>query len=220
MFNKCFRLIFLIIFNIIVTSSACAAILVNNKFNKHFYAGVTAGYGQTTWGYLVPEELNAAMNLSTPIHVSEGGAVWGVYGGYEITPYIAIEASYMRYPDADLEFDPDSLFTFYHEGRTEFNTQTEDVSLSAKIMLPLGCTSLRMYSSVGVAGVHRYDEVADRWRISPSFGAGFNYVFHPNLMLELGMEYVAGYGQSEIEPAEHYIPFLYSGFLRLAYRFG
>jgi len=219
MFNKNLSLTFLIMSSVFFGSSTYASTLVD-KYSKHFYAGIAGGYGQTTWGYLVPDELNAAMNLSTPVHVSEGGGIWGIYAGYEIIPAFAIEASYMRYPDADLEFDPDSLFTFYHDERTEFSTQTESVSIVAKLMLPIPHTSFRAYSSVGVAGVPRFDEVANSWRASPTFAAGFNYIINPSLMFEVGTEYVAGYGQSEIEPAEHYIPFLYSGFARIAYRFG
>lgn len=194
---------------------------VDNKYIHPIYAGLTGGYGQTTWGQLVSDEPNAALSLSTPIHVKEGGFIWGAYAGYEIIPAFAFEASYMHYPDAELEFDPYSIFSFNHDGETELTTHTESVSLIAKIMLLIPhAPGFRAYSFFGAAGVHRNDDIADRWRASPTFGVGFNYVITPRLMVELGTEYVAGYGQSEIEPDEHYVPFLYSGFLRLAYRFG
>lgn len=218
MFNKKIMPLFLL--SVFMPPMIGYASIQCDKTHNHFYLGATGGYGKTTWEQLVPDENNAALNVSTPIHVSEGGAVWGVYGGYEFMPALALEASYMRYPNARLEFDPDSLFSFYHDGQTEFDTHTESASLVAKIMLPIPCTNLlRAYSSFGAAGVHRYDDVADRWRLSPTFGAGFNYIMTEHVMVEFGTEYVAGYGQSEIEPAEHYIPFLYSGFFRLAYRF-
>lgn len=171
-------------------------------------------------GQLVPSDADSLLlSVSTPVHVSEGGFVWGVYGGYEFLPMFALEAEYMRYPDATLEFDPMSLFSFYNNGETEVKTRTESVALMAKLMLPIASTHLRAYSSFGAAGVHRYDSIADCWRLSPAFGAGFNYLINDHFMAELGTEYIAGYGQSEMEPTEHYIPFLYSGFLRLAYRF-
>ncbi len=85
-----------------------------NSFTKHpFYIGITGGYGSTTWGQLVPPQskANAAINLSTPSRVNEGGAIWGVFAGYEIIPTFGIEGSYTRYPIADLFFDQNSLFT-------------------------------------------------------------------------------------------------------------
>lgn len=183
-----------------------------------FYIGGTVGYGETTWSQLVPNKPNLAMSISTPVSASDGGLVWGVYGGYEFIRSFALEGSYMRYPTAKVRFDPVSLFTFYHNGRTGFSTRTESISLVAKVMLPLGCSKFRLYSDFGAAGVHRDDVAANRWRLSPQFGAGFNYDLTQRVMLEFGTEYVAGYGQSELDPAKHYIPFLYSGFLRMAYR--
>lgn len=182
------------------------------------YFGVTGGYGQTTWGMLVPEEFNAALAVSTPIEVSEGGGLWGIYAGYEVLKTFAFEASYMHYPDAFLTFDESSLFWWKHN-TTKLTSHTESVSGVAKLMVLIPCTRLRGYASFGAAGVHRYDKVADCWRLSPTFGAGLNYNLTERFMLEFGTEYVAGYGQSEIEPDEHYVPFLYSGFFRLAYRF-
>ncbi|MHB1947466.1 MAG: porin family protein [Gammaproteobacteria bacterium] len=197
----------------------------HTKYRHPFYVGVTGGYGQTTWGQLVPadtsEQALATLSVSTPIRVGEGGAVWGVYAGYELIPQFAFELSYMRYPNATLVFDSVSLFAIHHDGETSVVTRTESVALVAKLMVPIPRTDgLRAYSSFGAAGVHRFDIVVDRWRASPTFGVGFNYLVTQYMMLELGTEYVAGYGQSEIEPDEHYIPFLYSGFLRMALRFG
>src|SRR5579863_8806230 len=91
-------------------SNCVAASLSNDNFNHPFYVGILAGYGTTTWQGLVPEEnkQNLALCLSTPIHVTEGGVVWGLYAGYEFIPYFALEASYMRYPNAKINFDPES----------------------------------------------------------------------------------------------------------------
>lgn len=193
----------------------------NSKFNYPFYVGVTGGYGATTWEGLVPSEKNqsVALSMSTPTSVTEGGTVWGVFAGYEFIPYFALEANYMRYPNAKVNFDPDSLFSFEHEGFTDLSTHTETAALMGKIMLIIPTTTIRAYSSAGVAGVHRWDQISDRWRVTPTFGLGFNYNFTPHIMSELGASYTAGYGTSELSPAENYMPFLYSIFLRLAYRF-
>jgi opacity protein-like surface antigen len=191
---------------------------LNDKFHNRFYAGLTGGYGSTTWNGLVPNEPDSTMSVSTPVSVSEGGFAWGLFGGYEFIPQFALEASYMHYQAARLYFDYVSLFSFNYN-MTELTTRTEDVALMAKIMLIIPTTTIRVFSSVGVAMVHRYDDIKNIWRARPTFGAGFNYNFTDHWMGEVGINYVAGYGQAEMNPAQDYIPFLYSAFLRVGYRF-
>lgn len=189
------------------------------RFDKRFYVGAFIGPGSTTWEGLVPapENRGAAMNLSTPIRVNEGGAVWGLMTGYEVTPYFALEASYSRYPGATVEFDPDSLFAFDHDGITEFKTRTETLSLLAKIMMVIPDTSVRLYSGAGVSSIKRKDFVAEDWIFSPTFSVGANYHFNERLMGEIGANYTAGYAESELTPVNKYIPFLYSVYFKLAY---
>jgi hypothetical protein len=201
--------------------SASFASLDSDIFRYRFYAGITGGYGATTWSGLVPpsNKANAALALSTPISVREGGAMWGLFAGYEFIPEFAFEFNYTRYAPATVYFSDDSLFTFENNGRTQFTSQTESVSFAGKFMVIIPRTLIRAYSSVGVAGVHRFDVLENRWRVSPSFGLGVNYNITPHVMGELGTNYTGGYGQSELTPANDYVPFLYSVFFRLAYRF-
>ncbi|KTC84130.1 outer membrane beta-barrel protein [Legionella brunensis] len=198
-----------------------AALQTNSKLSHPPYIGVFGGYGSTTWEGLVPlkENQNAALSMSTPIKVTEGGGVWGVFVGYEFIPQLAFELSYMRYPDANVSFDPMSLFSFMNDNLTTFKTKTETVDLKGKIMLPISNTRLRIYSSVGAAGVHRNDMLVNDWRLSPTFGAGLNYHVTEHFMAELGGSYTAGYGEAQLNPTDAYFPFLYSVGLRLAYGF-
>jgi opacity protein-like surface antigen len=194
-----------------------------DKFKHPFYFGVTGGYGSTTWGHLVPpkEKQNAAMLLATPLKATEGGGLWGVFVGYEIIPTFALEASYSRYPNATIFYSPLSIFSFEHDGVTEVTTKTETVSLLAKFMLLIPHTAgVRAYSSAGAAEVHRYDMIQDRWRLSPTFGVGVNYNITDRIMLEVGANYTAGYGEAELDPTQDFVPFLYSVFGRLAFRIG
>lgn len=191
----------------------------NQIFHNPFYIGLEGGYGSTTWGHLVPAEPNAAMSLSTPIQVSEGGSVWGVFGGYELIPEFAVEANYMHFQATRLYFDSMSLFSFDYDGRTELTTRSETVSVMGKFMLVIPRTTIRAYSSVGIAAVHRYDEIKNIWRGNPSFGAGLNYNLDDHWMTEIAINYTPGYGEAELDPTIDFVPFLYSAFLRLAYRF-
>jgi hypothetical protein len=189
-------------------------------FKYKFYFGGVGGAGSTTWGGLVPSEENKnnAMSVSTPISVKEGGGVWGVFAGYEITPFFAIEANYMRFPNALVIFDEDSLFAFEQNGLTQLNTETQTGSVMAKVMLIIPKTSMRIYSGAGVANVWRSDEINNGYRVSPTFAFGANINFNERVMFELGTNYTAGYGESEINPAKDFIPFVYSFFAKLALR--
>jgi hypothetical protein len=192
-----------------------------DQFKHPFYIGAIGGVGSTTWEGLVPSQKNKnlAISMSTPTHVKEGGYLWGMVVGYEFIPYFALEANYMRYPSANVSFDLLSLFSFNNNELTAFETNTETLSLMGKIMLIIPNTPVRVYSSAGVSNVHRQDMIIDDWRLSPTFGVGFNYHFTDHFMGELGGNYTAGYGESQLNPSDTYFPFLYSISVRLAYCF-
>jgi hypothetical protein len=186
---------------------------------RRLYVGGLGGYGSTTWQGLVPskENINDAINMSTPIEVQEGGGVWGVIAGYELIPAFAIELSYMKYPDAMVTFDSASIFSFMNNDLTEFVSQTDTINVMGKVMFVIPHTNIRAYSSAGIASVHREDMLLDERRISPTFGVGLNYHLTENFMAELGGNYTAGFGESQLNPTNTYFPFLYSVSLRLAY---
>ncbi len=190
--------------------------------NHHLpYIGLIGGYGSTTWDGLVPSNRNQniAMNMSTPIAVEEGGNVWGVLAGYEFSPHFAVEVNYLKYPDAKVSFDVrNSMFAFDH-GVAEFITKTEYVSMMGKIMLIIPNTKIRAYSGAGAANLHREDMILDDWRVSPIFAVGLIYPFTKHLRGELSGDYTSGFGESQLNPADTYYPFLYSATVRVAYQF-
>ena len=219
-FNKQFP--FVLIVPLICVSLSCFAGSTGTVQNHNpFYVGALGGFGSTTWKGLVPatKNQNMALILSTPIEVSEGGNVWGLFAGYELSPYFSVEANYMHYPDAKIYFDSMSLFSFNNDGLREFTTETESVNLMGKIMLIVPNSNIRIYSSAGIADVHRDDLLVNQWLLSPTFGAGINYRVTEHFMAELGANYTAGFGESQLEPTTSYIPFLYSVSLRMAYFF-
>src|SRR5688572_14557176 len=128
----------------------CCILFLASTFTRAFaypiYFGVGPGYGSTTWRELVPSRANLeALSISTPVYAKEGGSVWRVLAGYEFYPSLAFEAAYTRYPDAQVFFDPDSLFTFDHNGLTQFRTRTESVSGVLKIMSLLPQQNIRPF---------------------------------------------------------------------------
>lgn len=211
----------------IVSLLTCLALLTGQAHaalpapNHPFYVSYLEGLGWTTWQGLVPApgEHSVAMAISTPTNVEEGGAVWGFVAGYELLQTFAIEAAYMSYPEATINFDPTSLFAFEHGGLTTFTSRTQTVSLMGKVLLVIPRTEIRAYSSFGMAEVHRSDQLNEHWMLSPTFGLGLTTDFGEHVVGQLGAVYVAGFGESELNPVEDYFPFLYSVYLTLGYRF-
>lgn len=213
--------IFIMFYCGLSTAFAGDNLKLNDIYRYKSYIGILGGYGSTTWEGLVPlpEKQNMAMTISTPTSVNEGGGVWGLLAGYEVTPYFGLEVNYVHYPNATIYFDPESIFTFEHDGDTLFKTQTQVLSFSGRLMLEIPHTLMRGYSSVGLAMLQRKDIITNSWRATPTFGLGVNFNVTERIMAEIGGNYTAGYGESELNPAQDYIPFLYSTFLKLAYRF-
>ena len=192
-----------------------------NQSRHPLYVGALGGFGSTTWFGLVPSKANQniAITMSTPINSQEGGQIWGALGGYEFNPFFAIEGNYTSYPRATVIYDPFSIFSFNNDGATRLYTDTEALSIMGKVMLVIPKTEIRVYSSAGIANVHRKDIILDQWRSSPTFGVGVNFPITEHFMGEVGGNYTAGYGESQLDPTDTYFPFLYSVSLRLAYRF-
>lgn len=215
--SKCLWLFFLLGSSLV----HAAVTKTENLFLHPFYIAGLAGWGSTTWQGLVPsrENQNSALAMSTPIAADEGGSVWGVSLGYEFTPYFALEANYMDFPSATITFDEYSLYAF-DQNSLILHSNTQTVSLSAKVMLIIPKTKIRFFSSAGVAEVIRQDQVNEATRVSPTFAVGFNMLLTDRIMAEIGTNYTAGYGESELNPVLDFIPFLYSVFGKLALRFG
>jgi hypothetical protein len=186
------------------------------------YGGLTVGYGTTTWDGLIADDKDEylAMAVSTPIDVNEGGTIGGAFIGYEVFQSFALEFSYTHYSSARLYFDEMSLVTYEYGGITTFVTQTNNYALVGKFMVTVPHTkNVRIFSSVGPSVTHRQDIVYDHWQLTPTFNFGFDMDITEHIILEVGANYTAGTGISELDPVEDYIPFLYSGFTRFAWRF-
>lgn len=203
--------------------SASSKLCVANKLSQQhpFYIGILTGYGATTWSGLVPLKVSPgdAMTMSTPVRVREGGPILGAYAGYELLRYFALEINYIHWPEATVTFDPMSIYAFDHNGETQLITHTETAGLMAKFMIDIPKTNWRAFSSAGVAGTHRNDKVTDKWRINPAFALGVNTIYQNRYLIEFGGDYTAGYAESEIDPSQDFVPFLFSAFVRVAYRF-
>ncbi len=185
-----------------------------------WYIGAQFGYGSSTWGKLVPVYDVDVMEQTVPRSVKEEGFSSGVAVGYEFNRHFTLEGNYIHYPKAIIKFSPDSKFAFDHN-KTRFSTHSESFSVMAKFMANVPYTShrWRVFSSFGVGALYRHDMLRHMWHFGPGFGAGAIWDISKRLLGELGFQLYAGDAKSEFEPVKDYIPFLYTAYGKISYRF-
>lgn len=202
------------------------------RWNKSkFYLGAITGYGSTDWGMLVincdPKDIQCDATMrdilaeSAPKAAGDDGAVWGVTAGYEVNPTWAMEASYIRFPTTLIHIKPNSFFyntAFPNDIAANFSTETWGFIFVGKFMTQIGHSGIRGFANAGLDVTHRKDIYTNASKISATFGAGLNYVFKSDVMLELFFQYIAGYGQSNEIPIVYYMPFLYTVGIKMMYR--
>lgn len=208
---------FLSLFSCVFFSLYCTAALavVNRSYPFHYphlYAGLSIGYGETTWHELATDDILA--QFSAPKSAHDFGTLWGGFIGYQFGRSFALEATYMRYPNTRIVLDD---FSFYYP-LIEFTTRTQAYSLIGKFMIPLANSRFSVFLDAGVGFTHRNDVLAKVTRVSPTFGLGFMANVSRHVITELGFEYYAGYGKSEHIPVKDYVPFLFAVYVRIGYR--
>lgn len=213
-----------------LATTSCAFSNPENPFPKSWkehplYFGPLFGYGSTDWSMLVlnckendPYCDPALLSVSTPLAAGDNGWVWGATVGYEVKPFWAAEATFMRFPNTVVQFDPASYYHDIYDVST-FRTTTWALMAVAKFMTQIGMTGFRGFANAGIDFTFRNDVIRDAMRVNPTFGVGVNYAFEQNIMFEFGFQYVPGFGEANEIPAESYIPFLYAVTAKLMYRY-
>lgn len=201
------------------------------------YGGVSLGYGSTDWSLITTKNTNSNLaTMSTPIKADDKGLVWGFFLGYQITKHFGLEAYYSSYPETKLIFAEGNYYFPGNKRNTAFS-ETSVYGVIARAILEMN-NKLSGFIDFGMAIIHRKDKTAmcsntdtfgtcasadlkkvNAIRVSPTFGAGVTYNITKKVISELGFQYTAGYGQSNMTPVFDYIPFLYSVYFRLGYRF-
>ncbi|EKD77262.1 MAG: hypothetical protein ACD_42C00408G0007 [uncultured bacterium] len=200
--------------------------------SKTVYFGVNMGGGYTTWKYLLDTTDQGSQQPSLPSRVKEGGPSWGVVFGFDVAKNFAIELQYMEFADAHVDFAPGSSY-FDSNGNpvTSMVSKTDAYSLSGKFFVPVGVqTHLRAFAAVGAGLVERRDPLIDEDPnglppgnvtlscVSPYMSAGLDYNFTRHWIVESGFQYYTGFGASEINPVDSFVPFAWDAYGRLAYQ--
>jgi hypothetical protein len=186
------------------------------------YIGITGGWGSTDWSQVVvrsfSDDEKTTLALSAPTAAGDCGLVVGAMIGYEVASHFAFEANYMHFPTAKVVFDENSIYNTEHNIVT-MHSHTFALNVLGKVLVPLGSTSVRGFIDAGPAIIHREDPLVDTNHVCPTFGIGIDYTFHTHFMWMLAFQYYAGFGQATLRPAINDIPFLYTFYTGLSYRF-
>lgn len=183
------------------------------NMQHRFYVGGITGYGNTDWSQLVAQDNETSQ--ATPVSASGSGAIIGALIGYQLTPYIAIEAQYIHYPDSSISFMPGNAV---YSNITNFNSVTNYYAITPKVIMPLDNDHYEVFGTLGAALVTRSDVLAHISNYRPTFGFGASDNLSSHWTVSLAFNYTPGTGVAAINASSQYIPYLYAGEVILAYR--
>ncbi len=212
------RLAWLLAGVVFATAAQAGKIEMTDKPAKRsIYLGLIGGYGETTWSNIVGHDGQTL--IVTPEAAKEGGADIGMQVGFEVNRGFALEFGYLHFSDASLYFDSDAQAVLNVGHRMV--TKTQAVFFDTKIYTPLSRDDRwRLYGKIGMEATNRRDVLMTyKWRVGAIFGMGFSYDQGEHWMYQLGFDYLSGYGDSEVEPLNKYVPFVYALNASVSYKF-
>jgi len=176
------------------------------------YFGVQGGYGNTDWARLVSQDDLSA--TATPSTATGDGFAYGLLTGYQLTPQIAFEANYLKFPDSDLTFITPNIY-----GISSMTSETKYYSVIAKLFV-LTNSDFRIFGDIGWGYVRRSDEMVGVISNSGlTVGLGADYSISEHWLGLFSFEDTPGTGVAAEDASALYVPYLYSLTLGLAYRF-
>ena len=219
--------------------------LLTEHVKNPFYFGGSLGYGNTNWSEITTPAATKSNHynqvaLSAPISATSGVFASGAFMGYQFSPHFMIETDYTHFDTTEVGFQTTVDYppptgqkpwnNFY--GISQLNTNTNAYSLLGKILVPFGFTQVYVYADAGVTYVQRDDlsyvaepsvadpsfKLMDIGHFGPSFGFGLAYNITQHIFSEAAFQYTTGYGKANLEPAEYYIPFIYTLMFNLGIR--
>ena len=199
--------------------------------SRDLYVGFNLGGGSTEWKYLVDTKDSGGPESTlgaTPDSVTEGGPSWGVVIGYLVGKNFAIELQYIDFANSTIVFGNYGVYQQLTDcttpsdsstGTCKMVSKTDAYSLSGKFLVQVGKTHMRAFAAVGGGLVQRTDVINHVSAIAPYMSAGLDYNFNRHWILESGFQYYTGFGASEVDPVDDFIPFAWDAYARLAYQF-
>ena len=193
-------------------ASAAQSMEVPSVIAHPFYVGIITGYGNTNWNRLVAED--SLSGTATPSQADGQGALIGGLVGYDFNQYLGVEAQFIRFPNADLNFSTPNIYN----DMTHMTSMTNYAGMMFKASAPFDNNTFAGFGEIGYAVEMVSDVLANRHDFRPTFGLGMSYFWLPHWTVTAAFNYTPGTGVASEQTSGEYIPYLYSGQLILAYR--
>lgn len=158
------------------TSTATSAF----NSNAGVYIGAQLGYGDTNWSDLdVSRPANPILSLggTDTISYHDTGLAGGLFAGYDINQYLAVETGYVYFPRTDLKIN----------GKTVDHADTYGIDLIGKITVPV-VDNFGLYAKAGPGYLHTaYDHPGEdsTHNFDLVYGFGANYQFNSHLIADV-----------------------------------
>ncbi|MDH3001352.1 hypothetical protein A1D23_12590 [Chelonobacter oris] len=178
-----------------------------------FYAGAKAGWASFHDGleqFEVPGVTGTHRNSVT----------YGVFGGYQITDYLAVELGYDDFGRAKLKYKGDTTAKHTAHGahltlKASYPVLT-DLDVYARVGTALVRSDYKTYDSAfGLRGTRGHD-----LRASAVFAGGLEYAIIPSLALRVEYQWLNNVGKKSNSFSTDYRPDIGSVSAGLSYRFG
>ena len=182
-----------------------------------FYAGAKAGWAS------VHHDLNQFKGKPGQT-VSRNSEAYGVFGGYQITDNLAVEAGYEYFGRAKTKTNGEQYFRHTAHGTTLALKGSYPVLADLDVYGRVGAALIRSDYKINVGNdVEKFHNL----KVSPVFAAGVEYAILPELALRAEYQWVSrvgnlGKAQNKANKARttEYSPDIGSVSLGLSYRFG
>ena len=206
------------------------SILNGTTCARNFAVGFNFGYGSADWSGLTASDPSS--RTSTPISVHDKGIAFGVNASWTLNQYVGFIGRFMHFPQAKLVFSKDNILTPLGDDGSTYYTNTNAVTFALDFSIPIAQTNFRWVNEIGLLYVLRSDKMhADPDSLTPlanlhyqtvsnlgaDFGAGVDYYYTKNFVINAMFLYGTGYGESEVLPENDYVPFTYSITLGISY---
>ena len=224
-----------LLFGLIIPVTTLASARFPDQHNTHhWYLLAGTGEGSTTWSELISQTRYDGSNptnntdITNPIKAGDRGLTINASLGYRLSNVFSIEAGYQHEPTAKIAFSMDPSIQLEREialdnlysnlpANGQFNSYTDAFNCVGKFHVPIRHTKFSAYAEAGMSYVRRRDILAHISRIGAQFGGGIDYQFNNRWFTNVGGRFTTGYGRSVTDPADVYIPFLYSVNLNVGY---
>ena len=182
-----------------------------------FYAGAKAGWASVHHG------LNQFKDEPGQT-VSRNSEAYGVFGGYQITDNLAVEAGYEYFGRAKAKTNGEQYFRHTAHGTTLALKGSYPVLADLDVYGRVGAALIRSdYKVTDGSDVYKYHNL----KVSPVFAAGVEYAILPELALRAEYQWVSRVGnlgkaerKAGVDSDTRYSPDIGSVALGLSYRFG